>query len=106
MTFDLVAHLKRQNSFSLKTFGPGQRVAGVCDHIRKELDEVEASNGSIHEWIDVLILALDGCWRSGADAEEIIEALEAKQAKNENRAWPDWRTADRNKAIEHDRSKD
>ena len=32
--------------------------------------------------------------------------MTAKQVKNEARTWPDWRTADPNKAIEHDRSKD
>jgi hypothetical protein len=31
-------------------------------------------------------------------------ALKAKQTKNENREWPDWRTAAPGKAIEHIRS--
>lgn len=33
-------------------------------------------------------------------------AIVAKQTKNEGRVWPDWRTADPNAAIEHDRSHD
>ena len=36
--------------------------------------------------------------------EQIAAAIVAKQTKNELRKWPDWRTADPNKAIEHDRS--
>lgn len=48
-----------------------------------------------------MILALDGAWRTGASPEQIIATLKAKQAKNEARTWPDWRTADPNKAIEH-----
>lgn len=108
--FDLVQHLHRQVEFSARTFGPGQRTAGVCDHIRKELAEVQADAAAgVHtlpEWVDVIILALDGAWRSGATPEQIVAAIVAKQAKNEGRRWPDWRTADPNKAIEHDRSEE
>ncbi|MFY2570146.1 dATP/dGTP pyrophosphohydrolase domain-containing protein [Achromobacter ruhlandii] len=102
--FDFVAHLARQSEFSARTFGPGARVAGVCDHIRKELIEVETSGGDLKEWVDVIILGLDGAWRSGATPQEIISAIVAKQAKNEARTWPDWRTVDPNKAIEHQRT--
>lgn len=108
LQFDLVAHLRRQRDFSERTFGPGERTAGVCDHIRKELREVEADAAAgeptLGEWIDVIILAFDGAWRSGATPEQIVSALIAKQTKNEGRRWPDWRTADPTKAIEHDRS--
>lgn len=94
-------HLHRQRDWSEKTFGPGSRAQGVVDHIRKELLEIEADPTDLREWIDVVILALDGAWRSGASPTDIIEALSAKQFKNERRQWPDWRTADPNKAIEH-----
>ncbi|MBX3634719.1 MAG: DUF550 domain-containing protein [Rubrivivax sp.] len=106
LQFDLVAHLRRQMAFSERTFGPGARVAGVCDHIRKELIEVEDSGGALAEWVDVIILGLDGAWRSGATPEQVAAAIAAKQAKNEARRWPDWRTADPEKAIEHDRAVD
>src|SRR5690606_18447531 len=56
------------------------------------------------EWIDIAILALDGAWRSGLSPRGIIDALVSKQGKNERRAWPDWRTADPEKAIEHVRA--
>jgi len=102
--FDLIAHLDRQAQFSLQTFGPGKRVRGICDHIRKELIEVETDGGPLSEWVDVIILAMDGAWRSGATSQEIVEAIVAKQSKNEGRRWPDWRTADREKAIEHKRT--
>ena len=108
--FDFIAHLRRQAEFSERTFGPGDRTAGVCDHIRKELREVEddaaAGVSTLAEWVDVVILALDGAWRSGASPEQIVAAIVAKQTKNEGRKWPDWRTADPGKAIEHDRSAD
>lgn len=103
-TFDLVAHLHRQREFSERTFGPGARTAGVLDHIRKELAEVEASPGDVTEWVDLVILALDGAWRAGHQPQAIVDALVAKQERNEGRTWPDWRTADPSKAIEHDRT--
>lgn len=105
-TFDFHAHLARQAAFSLTAFGPGARTAGVCDHIRKELLEIADKPDDLSEWIDVAILALDGAWRCGGSPEQIIAAMVAKQTKNEGRVWPDWRTSDPNKAIEHDRSHD
>ena len=103
MGFDLVAHLNRQCAFSLKTFGPGSRVRGITDHIRKELQEIEAEPDSL-EWVDVVILALDGAWRAGYTPEQIAAAIEAKQIKNEERSWPDWRLFGDNEPIEHERN--
>lgn len=104
--FNLLDHLERQRVFSERTFGPGKRTKMVADHIRKELVEIEAKPSDLTEWVDVILLALDGAWRSGATPAQIAEAIEAKQAKNEGRAWPDWRTSDPDRAIEHDRSRD
>lgn len=108
--FDLIAHLNRQIAFSETAFGPGDRTLGVCDHLRKEIVEVEdahaAGEPTLPEWVDIVILGLDGAWRSGATAEEIVAAIAAKQAKNEGRTWPDWRTANPDAAIEHDRTAD
>ena len=101
MTFDLVAHLRRQIAFSQNAFGPGDRTAGVIDHIRKELIEIEAMPGDLSEWIDVVLLGFDGAWRSGYTPEQIVAGLEAKLTKNERRTWPDWRSAEPGKAIEH-----
>jgi hypothetical protein len=104
--FDLIAHLHRQREFSERTFGPGARAAGVIDHIRKELNEIEAKPDDVSEWVDVILLALDGAWRAGFSPEQIAKAIDAKQTKNEGRIWPDWRTAEPGKAIEHDRSQE
>ena len=104
MTMDFIAHLHRQRAFSARTFGPGARTAGVLDHIRKELREIEAKPDDLSEWIDVVLLACDGAWRAGHTPEQIAEALAAKLAHNETREWPDWRTADPDRAIEHVRT--
>jgi hypothetical protein len=98
--------LRRQRAFSEKAFGPGDRHKGVCDHIRKELVEIENDPADLMEWIDVAMLALDGAWRAGYTPKQIIGAYIAKLTKNENRTWPDWRTVPKDKAIEHDRSAD
>lgn len=108
---DFEAHLTRQIVFSRATFGPGARTEGVIDHIRAELDEVLAANGSPEEWVDVAILALDGLTRAihaefgqvGAPsvAHEAVRLILSKQSANELRDWPDWRTADPGKRIEH-----
>lgn len=105
-TFNLVAHLTHQREWSERTFGPGARTLGVIDHIRKELAEIETDPLDIREWVDVIILAFDGAWRAGWQPEDIVKAIVEKQAKNEQRTWPDWQTMSPNQAIEHDRSKD
>lgn len=111
---NLKQHLIRQMAFSHATFGPGQRTEGVIDHIRKELVEVEGANGESSEWVDVVILALDGltrqlsyCNTKGERSDPTMVAeiacgmIMAKQTRNEARDWPDWRTAELGKAIEH-----
>lgn len=102
--FDLVEHLARQQDFSLRTFGPGARTKGLIDHIQKELREIANDPTDLMEWIDVIMLGLDGAWRSGHLPEEIAQALHDKLERNEARDWPDWRTADPDKAIEHVRT--
>lgn len=109
---ELKQHLIRQMAFSHATFGPGTRTGGVTDHIRKELIEVAESNGSAAEWVDVVILALDGLTRQLAYcngtrgdpanvAEMACRMIEGKQTRNEARNWPDWRGQSPDKAIEH-----
>lgn len=112
---NLEQHLLRQMAWSHATFGPGERTAGVLDHIRKELVEVETAGGDASEWVDVVILALDGLTRrlaftngKRADPRVVAEVacnmIVGKQARNEARVWPDWRSAPTDKAIEHDRT--
>jgi hypothetical protein len=73
----------------------------VVDHIRKELKEIESEPLDLDEWIDVMILAADGAWRTGASPDQIEAQYLDKLRRNMARTWPDWRTADTDKAIEH-----
>jgi len=97
------AYAAEQRAFSRETFGPGKRRAGILQHIRKELVEVESAEGEdlLYEWVDVMILALDGAWRAGFSPDEIEAALWAKLARNRQRTWPDWRDVPDGQAIEH-----
>ena len=101
ITFNMAAIIQRQRDFSEKTFGPNQRTAGIIDHIKKELMEIEQAPNDLNEWIDVALLAIDGAWRAGYSSAEIAAAYVAKIAKNEQRSWPDWRTVPEDQAIEH-----
>jgi hypothetical protein len=123
---DMTTHLTRQAAFSRATFGPGPRTEGVMGHIGKELVEVASAyegvtpspGGTAHmdaaaEWTDVAILGIDGLmraiwaahpgWTADRVALEAATMIVEKQGKNEKRDWPDWRTADPTKAIEHTR---
>lgn len=114
---NLEQHLTRQMAFSGATYGPGERRKGVCDHIRKEIekeilkDGVDAAEAAT-EFVDLVLLSLDGLWRaleaSGVEWERIpyvaTQMITAKQGRNEQRVWPDWRTMSADKAIEHDRT--
>lgn len=102
------SYLARQVEFSAEAFGPGDRHEAILDHVRKELVEIEKSGGALDEWVDLVILALDGAWRravaNGERVSDVIDEIEVKLEINRRRTWPDWRTADPDKAIEHVRS--
>ena len=40
------------------------------------------------EWMDVVVLALDGAWRTGYSPQEVTRTLEAKQVMNFKRIYP------------------
>jgi hypothetical protein len=98
-------HIAHQREWSTNTFGPGRRTRGILGHIRLELTEIEASPTDLAEWADVIILAFDGAWRAGWQPQQIIDAVKVKQAHNEARSWPDWRTMSEDAPIEHEHTR-
>lgn len=85
---DFSYYVKRQKEWSTRTFGEGQRTPGIIKHIKKELEEIEESPLNLEEWIDVIILAMDGAWRMGFTPNEIETELRRKQTLNiEIRKW-------------------
>lgn len=120
--YDMVAHFTRQYAFSKGTFGPGARTKGVMAHINSEFVEIEKEladgdkGQASNEWVDVVILAVDGLMRSIQEAypdlttddvaDHAVSVINMKQNKNESRVWPDWRKFDANTPINHDRTHD
>lgn len=84
---DFITFIVIQREWSNRTFGPGLRTEGICKHIELELEEIRAEPLSL-EWLDVVILALDGAWRAGYSPHDIAQALLRKQDKNiHERKW-------------------
>lgn len=96
--FDFGIFMSFQEKWSSNVFGPGVRTKELCDHIRKELAEIEAAPDDLIEWADVIILALDGAWRSGYTARDILNGLIEKQSINMDRKWP---KPEEGRATEH-----
>lgn len=98
---DLATFIDETKAFSEIVFGPGLKTKSILDHIRREMIEVEAKPCDLDEWVDIILLAIDGAWRCGFSPKQICAALWAKLRKNKLRKWPDWRTLDPDQAIEH-----
>jgi hypothetical protein len=99
VTDSLIPYVERQAEWSNRTFGAGWRTKGIVEHIRKELLEILADPGDLEEWIDVMILAMDGYWRAGGNPLDLMRRLQEKQNKNFARQWPTQMPED--KAVEH-----
>lgn len=94
--------LDEQREWSDRTFGPGRRTEGVLKHIEKEVEEVRRTNGEdLSEWIDLIILAVDGATRAGFSGEQVTLAYHQKMRENRDRRWPDWRNFSEDEPIEH-----
>lgn len=83
-----------------RIFGPGLRTKGICEHIRKELLEIEREPESLEEWIDVIFLALDGAYRVNPSGDAIAAMMEHKLKKIQARQWPALGQSE-DKPIEH-----
>lgn len=83
----LTDYLDCQRFWSEQTFGPGRRTIGITEHIKKELQEIRDKPEDLSEWVDVIILAMDGYWRHGGKSEDLIHDLIAKQKKNFGRTY-------------------
>lgn len=86
---NLETYLNNHRNWSLEKLGPGSHVKSLIAHIGKELAEIEAAPTDLYEWIDVVILALDGAWRAGYSPKDICTALATKQRRNMARELPD-----------------
>lgn len=106
---DIVADdITFQRQWSDRTFGEGRRTEGVCKHIEKELEEIRQAPDDVSEWVDVMILAIDGATRAGYSGQQVIQAYHAKILANVNRQWPEPPEGGfpEDQAVEHVRESD
>lgn len=89
-------------AFSQETFGPGKRTKGIIQHIQKELGELAHSPEDRMEWIDVVILGMDGYQRLGLTASQFLDDLLSKQGIVMARKFPAPTSED--EAVEHIRT--
>lgn len=90
------AYLTRHINWSKRTFGSGSKTTGLTKHIEKECQEIREACDQIAvsqdeilaEWIDIIILALDGYWRAGGKPHLLMAHLIQKQDINIARKWP------------------
>lgn len=99
---NLLTYIRDHIRWSKKTFGEGTFSTRLVNHIRKECDEITAKPTDLEEWIDVIILGIDGAWRAGYNAADIAEMLRAKLKKNQARTFVI--PSDPDQPAEHDRS--
>jgi hypothetical protein len=100
-------YLRRHVEWGHATFGSpadGRGPLGPLDHLKKEIVEITEDPTDLKEWIDAIILSIDGFLRAGGKLTMVLPMLLHKQSVNALRDWPDWKTADPNKAIEHVRT--
>lgn len=101
--YSFVSYVREHAEWSFQTFGPSSRedTERLCRHIEKELQEIRDNPMDDEEWVDVIILAIDGALRSGALPIGLANTLQRKQKKNFERTWNV--PADPLQPIEHHR---
>jgi hypothetical protein len=96
--------VESHRNWSYATFGTGPQTIGLMRHIEKELDEIRENPNDLSEWVDVMLLALDGYLRHGGTVENVLRDMQAKQEKNFARRWVP--STGESTPVEHDRSLD
>ena len=100
--FDLACFFNEKAAWSRGEFG--EEYEGVLDHMAKEFKEVTEKPFDLEEWVDIVLLAMDGaCRHAGATGSEFVVALVAKQQKNRARRWL---KSHEDGVMEHDRSEE
>ncbi|WP_457939344.1 dATP/dGTP pyrophosphohydrolase domain-containing protein [Mesorhizobium sp. 10J20-29] len=94
--------VEKHRNWSYATFGSGRQTTGLIRHIQKELEEIRQSPDDLSEWVDVMLLALDGYLRHGGTVENALRDMQAKQDKNLARRWV--AATDESTPVEHNRS--
>ena len=102
----IAEYMSHASVWSYQTFGPGPRTLGVVAHIRKDIAEIEDELEDLSEWADLVILALDGCWRAMINwddpsdgpgsrqwhdvEDDILDLLFCQTDERDTSNWPDF----------------
>ncbi len=86
-TLTIEYFLNQQKDWSFSVFGPNKRTDGILKHIQKECTEVKESPDDLLEWIDIIILAMDGFLRHGGGPNDLLPILNKKLEINKQRSW-------------------
>lgn len=90
----LLKLLQEQRQFSVSAFGPEPRLAGVLDHLKKELAEVQEATGDVTEWADCFLLCVDGSMRAGGDPSHIDAYMSHGVMPEESKGQDGWKFHD------------
>ena len=93
--------IEQFKEWNFNTYGPGERLTGTIEHIKKELEEIEKEPHDLVEWVDVIMLAMNGALRHGHEPQAIIDAFFKKFEINKKRKWKDWREVPEGEPITH-----
>lgn len=98
MSATLVGYVERHKLWSEANIGLGLRTEGILAHIAKECEEIRAKPTDTEEWADIVILGLDGAWRSAQArmpeatgfgiAQAVAKAVYGKMRKVWQRRYP------------------
>lgn len=69
--------------------------------LKNQIEAVASDPTDIKGWARLVSYSVGGFLNAGGKQTDILPMLFAKQEKNFGRNWPDWRTAPKDKAIEH-----
>jgi hypothetical protein len=89
--------------WSIKVF-PEYHTMGIIGHNHLELIEIGQAPSDLSEWIDVIILAVDGAWRRGHEPLGDHRRGLCQAGSLQSQDMADWCTAAKDVAFEHDRS--
>ena len=104
MIRELSAWCNEKGRWSDETFGLNDETKGpnfetLCLHIEKELAEVRDKPQDLSEWVDIILLAMDGYYRYGG--RDLGVDLDRKHYLNQCRKWPDPATREPGTPTEH-----
>lgn len=81
---DVYFYIQNHIDWSKKARGDGCDTPALISDSRRQLDNILNLNidDEFQRWIQIILLGLDGAWRSGADAQDIVSALQMAQNRN------------------------